>query len=96
MNLIISSSSSSSSKPVNRKKCNIENKKNHSSRNYVKTVNRLMETTKKGLIECNPKKINFASYSSECFAIWSEVEDMLERLDTIQRIDELDDLDFKI
>ena len=68
----------------------------YSSSYYSNTSNRLKETTKKALIECDPKKKHFTMMTSECVAIWSEVEELIERMDTIQKMEELDDLDFKI
>ena len=63
---------------------------------FLVTSRRLKETTKKAMLECNPKKKHFSLMSPECIIIWNEIEELVDTLDTLQKQEELDDLDFKI
>lgn len=63
---------------------------------FLITSRRLKETTKKAMLECNPKKKHYSLMSPECTIIWNEIEELVDTLDTLQKQEELDDLDFKI
>lgn len=78
------------------KKENVSQKNKRYRYSYSKTSNQLKETTRKAIVHCDPKKKHFTMMSSECVAIWSEVEELIDILDTIQNIEDLNDLDFKI
>ena len=69
---------------------------NTSPSKFLITSRRLKETTKKAMLECNPKKRHYSLMSSECIVIWNEIEELVDTLDTLQKQEELDDLDFKI
>ena len=69
---------------------------NTSPSKFLITSRRLKETTKKAMLECNPKKKHYSLMSSECILIWNEIEELVDTLDTLQKQEELDDLDFKI
>ena len=44
---------------------------------------------------CNPKK-NEEFISPECYAIWTDIEEILVVIETIKKLDELQALDFDI
>ena len=45
--------------------------------------------------DCNPKQ-NKEFISPECYAIWTDIEEILLVMETIKKLDELQDLDFDI